>query len=181
MPRLKPDEVAAALGKPPRSPAQLANDARLRAKPKASISTEDLSGARSEIGISVSGDAEATHRQIEVESDMKVAETEGFMNGYVTVNVQMADDPNAAMFIHSGHNGIDQYIQRGVNQKIKLKFLYSLLAAKRTQYACSFGKDNSGNEFNRLDGRANTTHKIDIIDATPKMREAIVGWLQQPA
>jgi hypothetical protein len=140
-----------------------------------------LAGARTEIDIAARGEVEVTHSRIEVETSMAAVEDEAFMNEIVTIQVEQDDDPNAPTFIHSGHNGIDQYIQRGVPQKIKLKFLYSLLAAKRTQFACAFGKDNSGNEFNRMAGRTNTTHRVNVINATPKMRDAIVKWMSMPA
>jgi hypothetical protein len=182
MPRLKPQEVAAALPKPSRSPAQLANDARLRVgKPKAAVSTDDFSGARADVSISGAGKAEVERSQIEVVPSMIAAEDEAFMNEYVVIQLEQDDDPHAPLFVHSGHNGIDQYIQRGVQQKIRLKFLYSLLAAKRTQYACTFGKDNSGNEYNKLGGRTNTTHRVSVIEATPRMRDAIVKWMSLPA
>ncbi|MCR4339287.1 MAG: hypothetical protein NUW01_05285, partial [Gemmatimonadaceae bacterium] len=85
MPRLKPNEVAAAL-KPPRTPAQLANDARLRAravKPVARVRSEDFAGARTEANISATGKTEVKHRQIEVIPEAKAAKKiaeEAFMN-----------------------------------------------------------------------------------------------------
>jgi hypothetical protein len=58
------------------------------------------------------------------------------------------------VFVYLGHNGVSQYVKRGEPQTIKRKFLYSALAAKTVKFACAFGKDNSGNEFNRLNPRA---------------------------
>lgn len=151
---------------------------------KAEIRTEDLSGAQTEASITPTGKAEVEHRRIEVIPETKAAakiEDEIFMNEFVTIMLESDDDPNAPLFVHSGNGGVDQFIQRGVPQRIKRKFLYSLIAAKRTQFACSFGKDHSGNEFNRLAGRTNTTHRLSVLEDTPKGREAVVRWMQQPA
>ena len=96
--------------------------------------------------------------RVGVQAAKKIAE-EAFMNEYVVILIEADEDPDAATFVPSGHNGISQYIQRGVPQKIKRKFLYSLLAAKKTAQASQFGKDGSGKEFNRLTGRTSTTRR----------------------
>lgn len=155
-----------------------------RAARKAQVRTDDLSGARTEASIAATGAAEAQISRIEVIPEAmfrEKAEDEAFMNEYIVIQIEASEDPNAPTFIQSGHNGIDQYIQRGIPQKIKRKFLYSLVAGKRTQFACSFGKDGSGNEFNRLPGRTNTTHRLSIIEDTQRGRDAFVRWMQQPA
>lgn len=178
MPRLRSDEVAAALPRP-RSPKQLANDARMRARAK--IRSDDLDGAKTEINISTTGPTTATARQIEVIPETKVAKKaaeEAFMNEYVVVLIEPDDDPDAPVFLQSGHNGVDQYIQRGVPQRIKRRFLYSLIAGKKTQQASSFGKDGSGKEFNRLTGRTSTTHRIALIEDTTEGRKAFAQWMQ---
>ncbi len=167
----------------PRSAAQLANDERLRSGrspaihvPKGGISTRDAeSGQQENISISTSGKAEATSSGIEAIDARHMkdkAEQERFMNEPVTIFVESDDDPNSPVFLSCGHNGIDQYVQRGVEQTIKRRFLYSLLAAKRKQFACSFGKDGSGQEYNRLEGRSRPTHSLQIVrDDNPRGRE----------
>jgi len=184
MPRLKPHEVAAAT-KPSRTPKQLANDQRLRSlRRKPMISTKDLDGARSEAEISATGPASVRHSQIEVIPEAKMeakAKDAAFMNEYVTILIQGSEDPDAPIFVQSGHNGTDQYIQRGVPQRIKRKFLYSLIAAKKTAQASSFGKDGSGREFNRLTGRTSTTHRIDLLEDTQEGRKMFAQWMQQKA
>ncbi len=168
----------------PRSAAQLANDERLRGGrkgpaihvPKGGISTKDTEGGQKEnISISTSGGAEATSAGIDVIDAHRMkdmAAQEAFMNEAVTVFIEADDDPNAPVFVHCGHQGVDQYVQRGVEQTIKRRFLYSLLAAKRKQFACSFGKDGSGQEYNRLEGRSRPTHNLQIVrDDNPRGRE----------
>lgn len=185
MPRLNPQQVAEAVAqaKPSRSPAQLANDARLKAglnKPKAQIRSEDFAGARTETNISATGKTEATHRQIEVVSEARAAKKiaeEAFMNEYVVVMIEPDDDPDAPVFLPSGNGGDMQYIQRGVPQKIRRKFLYSLIAGKKTVQASQFGKDGSGKEFNRLTGRTSTTHRISLIEDTQDGRKAFAQWM----
>ena len=186
MPRLKPDEVAAAMTRP-RTPAQLANDARLRAtrgKPRARISTGDFDGAKTEVDISATGPTTAVHSRIEVipeaKAVRKIAEN-AFMNEMVTIMLQPDDNPDAPVFVHSGHNGDPQYVHRGIPQRIKRRFLYSLIAGKKTSQASHFGKDGSGKEFNRLTGRTSTTHRIDLLDDTPEGRKAFARWMQSPA
>lgn len=183
MPRLKPSEVAAALP-PSRTPKQLANDARLRAsrgKPRAKIRSDDLAGAKSETNISVTGPTTAETKRIEVIPESKAARKaaeEAFMNEYVTIMIEPDDNPDAPIFLQSGHNGVDQYIQRGVEQRIKRRFLYSLIAGKRTQQSSQFGKDGSGKEFNRLTGRTSTTHRIVLIEDSIEGRKAFAQWMQ---
>lgn len=183
MPRLSSAQVAAALP-PSRTPKQLANDERLRNKRKVAISTDDLTGAKSEVNISATGPLRVDHRNIEVVPASKFeqkAREESFMNQLVTVQIESSEDPDEPVWVHSGHNGTDQYIQRGIPQTIKLAFLYSLIAAKKTACTSSFGKDGTGKEFNKLIGRTSTTHRISVIEATPEARKRIAEWMQAPA
>lgn len=92
----------------------------------------------------------------------KAAEAK-FMEEKVIVEIEADDDPNAPVFVYSGHNGVTQYIERGKPQAIRRKYLYSLLTAKRVKFSCAFGKDGNGNEFNRLTPGAQTTHRIRLI------------------
>ena len=187
MPRLRPDEVAAALEKPSRTPAQLANDARLRAsrgKPRARITSEDVTGAKSETNISATGPLTVEHSSIEVVAASKMeakARELKFMNQIVTVQIESSEDPDEPVWVHSGNGGTDQYLQRGVPQQIKLMFLYSLIAAKKTAQTSSFGKDGTGKEFNKLLGRTSTTHRLSVIEASPEARKKIAEWMTLPA
>lgn len=86
-----------------------------------------------------------------------------FMEEKVLVEIEADDDPNAPVFVYSGHNGVMQYIERGKPQAIRRKYLYSLLMAKQVKMACAFGKDANGNEFNRLTPNGKTTHRVVLI------------------
>lgn len=148
------------------------------------MTSDDFAGARTEADISATGKAEVAHRQIEVIPEQRMrdkAADEAFMNQIVVIQVDSSDDPDEAVFIPTGHNGVEQYIQRGVPQAIKLRFLHSLIAGKVVAQASSFGKDGSGKEFNRLTGRTSTTHRYQVLEATPEIRKRIAEWSQQPA
>lgn len=117
---------------------------------------------------------------IEIVSTKDVAskvQMEKFMNEKVVVEVESdPEDENAPVFVYVGHNGVTQYIKRGEPQTIKRKFLYAALVAKRVKMACSFGKDGSGNEFNRLTPNASMTHRIHLVqDNNP---QGGMKWVQ---
>ncbi len=105
------------------------------------------------------------------------AQMERFMNEKVVVEVESdPEDENAPVFVYVGHNGVTQYIKRGEPQVIKRKFLYAALASKRVKMACAFGKDGSGNEFNRLTPSAAMTHRIHLVaDDNP---QGGMRWVQ---
>lgn len=125
-------------------------------------------------------DAEITADDIQViaAKDMNSAvNMEKFMNEKVVVQIE--DDPedeNAPVFVYVGHNGVTQYIHRGTEQVIKRKFLYAALVSKRVKMACAFGKDGTGNEFNRLTPSASMTHRIHLVrDDNP---QGGMKWVQ---
>lgn len=102
-----------------------------------------------------------------------------FMEDRVEVEIEMDDSPDSPIFVHLGHNGISQYVKRGEPQVVKRKYLYSALAAKTVRLACSFGKDASGNEFNRLSPSVNTTYRVRLLrDDNP---QGGMNWLRQVA
>ena len=107
------------------------------------------------------------------------AEVAKFMEDKLTVEVEADDDPNAPVFVYFGHNGVTQYIKRGEPQVVKRKFLYSAIAAKTVKFACAFGKDGSGNEYNRMTPSVKTTHRIRLIeDRNP---QGGMKWFQKMA
>lgn len=114
------------------------------------------------------------------EKDLVNAAAEArFMEDRITVEVEADDDPNSPVFVYFGHNGVTQYIKRGEPQVVKRKFLYSAIAAKTVKFACAFGKDGSGNEFNRMSANTKTTHRIRLIeDRNP---QGGMKWFQKVA
>lgn len=153
------------------------------AKPKSIINSSDV-----QAGVNL-GRAPEELREAGVEIDdiqivseqamrSKAAEA-SFMEEKVVVEIEADDDPNAPEFVYSGHQGVSQYIKRGIPQTVKRKYLYALLAAKRVKFACAFGKDGNGNEFNRMNGSGQTSHRIRLIsDNNP---EGGMKWFQAVA
>jgi hypothetical protein len=112
-------------------------------------------------------EAGITVDDIEVVTEKNMADavaTEKFMNEKVVVHIEAdPEDENAPVFVYTGHNGVSQYIKRGEDQTVKRKFLYSALMSKRVKFACAFGKDGSGNEYNRLTPNVSTTYRIHLV------------------
>lgn len=154
-----------------------------RGIPNAKISTDDLTRAAEERTLpEISGGVAINLDDIEViapKNMRSIAEQEAFMQQKVIVQIEPDEDPNSPVFIYTGHDGIVQYIKRGEPQSIKRKFLYSLIAAKRTQFASVFGKDMAGNEFNRLTGRTNTTYRLQVLDDSPEGLKEFARWMQE--
>ncbi len=169
----------------PRSAAQLANDERLRSRAPAIhvrkniTGPEDVDPPQTNINISTSGDAEAEIEVIAADKFRAKAEDEAFMNEMVEIEIESTDDPTEPLFVHTGHQGITQYIKRGTPQTIKRKFLYSIVAAKKASLVCAFGKDANGQEFNRLSGPSSPTLRVVVLNDTPRGREAYKAWMQQ--
>ena len=149
------------------------------------IGTDDIATQAASQTITEFGDGFAVTRDdieiVPANMAQSKAEEAKFMEEFVVINIQADDDPNAAEFLYSGHNGINQWIHRGTDQRIRRKYLYSLLSGKKTQYACSFGKDNSGNEFNRMSAKSNTTYRLNVVQDTPRGMKAFAEWMRNPA
>ena len=151
---------------------------------KAVITTDDVQAGQ-DLGATIPafGDgATVTRDDIEVipASRMETAaQEEKFMNEFVVINIMPDDDPNSPEFLYSGHQGITQWIHRGTDQRIRRKFLYALIAGKKTQYACSFGKDNSGNEYNRLNGKSSTTYRLSVVQDSQEGMRRFSEWMRE--
>lgn len=192
MPRISPkidvSEAAQAADKKPRTAAKLANDARLRRGPtiiaRKTHGPDDVKDEINErIDISTSGEANATRAGIDIVNPSRMlskAEDAKFMNEIVEIQIEADDDPHAPLFVHSAHNGESQYIKRGEPQKVKRRFLYSLIAAKQAKLVCAFGKDQNGQEFNKLSGPKRCTHRVIVINDTARGRQKYNEWMAQP-
>lgn len=191
MPRISPkidvSEAAQAADKKPRTAAQLANDARLRGPTIIARKTHGPDDVKHQPGesidISTTGEAEATRVGIDIIDPGKMlskAEDAKFMNEMVEIQIEADDDPHAPLYVHTAHNGDVQYIKRGEPQKVKRRFLYALIAAKQAKLVCSFGKDQNGQEFNKLSGPKRCTHRVIVINDTAKGRQMYNEWMAQP-
>lgn len=106
------------------------------------------------------------------------AADEKFMNERIVIHIEPGDQPGDPVFVELGHNGINQFVKRGEDQSVKRKFLYSALMAKRVSVNCSFGKDNSGNEFNRLTPSVSTTYRAHLV-SDPNLERGGPKWVQR--
>ena len=165
----------------------MANDARMRGESpefyvkKNLLGADDVDPPVETIGISTTGEAEATRIDIIQPERMHAkAEDERFMNELVEILIEASDDPNAPLFVETGHNGVQQYVQRGVPQTIKRRYLYSLCAAKQARMVCDFGRDAGGKEFNRLEGPKIGTHRVTVLNDTAAGRAKYTEWLRMP-
>jgi hypothetical protein len=68
-----------------------------------------------------------------------------FMEEYVTVLIPAGNNPDAEeQFVDVGNNGVRQFIQRGVEQRIKRKFVEVLARAKREKISTPEFTDATG-------------------------------------
>lgn len=108
--------------------------------------------------------------------DVKARE-EKFMNERVVIEIEPGTEANDPMYVELGHNGINQFVKRGEPQAVKRKFLYSALMAKKVAFNVAFGKDASGNEFNRATPAAKNTYATRLVsDPNP---EGGSKWVQR--
>lgn len=91
------------------------------------------------------------------------AEEAKFMEEKVLIEIDADDNPDAPHFVYCGHQGVSQWIERGKPQAVRRKYLYALLSSIQCRIACAFGKDGSGNEFNRLTPSGRHTHRVHIL------------------
>lgn len=140
--------------------------AQHRASP-ANLNTGDRQNGQDEVvNISTDGDATAMREPLVVLTGpdaMRKIETEAFMNEMVEVIVDQSQKEGAPLFIHSGHNGKDQYLMVGEPTKIRRTNLYSLLQARERKGKSDFGKDANGKEYNKLTFQATPTHSVRVL------------------
>ena len=131
---------------------------------KSIVSTGELEDNEAPPEINEMGGFEASDIDVISPAHLRsMAAQAAFMEEKVVVQIEDDDDPNSAVFIPSGHQGTFQYIKRGSPQTIKRKYLYSLIAAQRIKFACAFGKDQSGNDMNRMSGSGQSTYRVHLI------------------
>jgi hypothetical protein len=92
------------------------------------------------------------------------AREEKFMNERVVIRIEEGTQATDPVWVELGHNGVNQFVKRGTDQTVKRKFLYSALMAKRVTMNCTFGKDGSGNEFNRLTPAVSTCYRAMLVE-----------------
>lgn len=100
-----------------------------------------------------------------------------FMNEFIEIEIEAGTEAGDPMFVELGHNGINQFVKRGTVQRVRRKFLYSALMAKRVNVNCTFGKDGSGNEFNRTSPTVSTAYRARLV-TDPNNQQGGSKWVQ---
>ena len=197
MPRLKPNEVAAAT-KPSRSPAQLANDARLRSKKNEKIKSvapvviaKRLETDEQQIGQDGVREFDANNElpQVRTASPVEISGVkrrdgsfrgekwiadEAFANEFVTVMVHESTDKNANPFPEVSVNGRTQRFVRGHEQKVRRCYVEKLARLKLTTYGNLKTKDVDGEDVYRYPSHTGLVYPFNLVNPTARD----VQWLK---
>ena len=200
MPRLKPTEVAAAL-KPSRTPAQLANDARLRARKQKVQKIKNVApvvirpmveSQEQQIGQDgireFNKDNEIPHVKTESLIDISGARRKkggprgqqwlddmAFANEIVKVMVHESTDKIAHPFPEVNVNGRVQRFVRGHEQKVKRFFVEKLARLKLTAFDNVKTKDVDGEDVYRYPTHTGLVYPFTVIEDSEKGKQ----WLKQ--
>lgn len=192
MPRLKPNEVAAAV-KPSRTPAQLANDARLRARKKVAPvvirkMTESQEQQVGQDGVREFNDNNElpqlkTASALDIQGakrgkggprGQKWLDDMAFANEEVTVMVHESTDKMANPFPEVWVNGRVQRFVRGNEQKVRRCFVEKLARLKKTTYDSLKTKDVDGEDVYRYPQHTALEFPFVVIGDSEKGKQ----WLK---
>lgn len=198
MPRLKPNEVAAAT-KPLRSPAQLANDARLRsrktkeAKNTPVVLRKMVESQEQKVGQDgvreFNKDNELPHVQVEPpERRGKNGESQGvrgqrwmddmaFANEMVTVLIHESTDKLAHPFPEVTVNGRTQRFVRGHEQQVRRCYVEKLARLKLTTFDNVKTKDVDGEDVYRYPTHTGLVYPFVVIGDSEKGKQWLKGVL----
>ena len=199
MPRLKSQEVAAAL-KPSRSPAQLANDARLRSKKNKTKEAKNVpvvirkmtesqeqpigqDGVREfnkdnvlpHVPVSSPVDIEGTKRKKGGPRGQKWLDDMAFANETITVMVHESTDKLAHPFPEVNVNGRVQRFVRGHEQQVKRYMVEKLARLKLTTFDNVKTKDVDGEDVYRYPTHTGLVYPFTVIGDSEKGKV----WLKQ--
>lgn len=106
---------------------------------------------------------------IKVESGLNkdYADQLAFMEEVVDVVVHESTDQNAEAIVDVYCNGVPQRFIRGVNQKVKRKFVEILANARQTSLKTKVHQD-SENVYNRIDKHTALRYPFSMQDPNPK-------------
>lgn len=99
-----------------------------------------------------------------------------FMEDPVTVLIPKGNDPDAEeQFIDVGCNGVRQFIERGVEQVVKRKFVEVLARAKREKISTPEFIDATGARATKLVRTPSLIHNFQVTEDTQEGR----AWLRR--
>ena len=193
MPRLKPNEVAAAT-KPSRTPAQLANDERLRNRKKVApvVVRKMTESQEQQVGQDGVREFDKNNElpQLNAASPIDIAgksrskggprgqkwlDDMAFANEVVTVIVHESTDKLAHPFPEVWVNGRVQRFVRGHEQQVKRCFVEKLARLKKTTYDSLKTKDVDGEDVYRYPAHTALEYPFVLVNPTQKDTE----WLKR--
>jgi hypothetical protein len=198
MPRLTPPQVAAAT-KPLRTPAQLANDARLKSRRqrvapvvirKMTESQEQQVGQDGvrefnkdnelpHVGVDSPIDISGTKRKKGGPRDQKWLDAMAFANEYVTVMIHESTDKTAHPFPEVSVNGRTQRFVRGHEQKVRRYFVEKLARLKLTTYDNVKQKDVDGEDVYRYPTHTGLVYPFALVNPTARDTAWLKGILAE--
>jgi hypothetical protein len=148
--------------------------------PNKTIETEEQSLAQSRpLDVPVDGSLDGL---IRVDQEIVVADSPAlddyaaqlaFMEEYVEITVHESTDANAEPIVDVYCNGMPQRFIRGVQQKVKRKYVEVLANARQTSIKTNVRNDGD-NVYNRIDKHTALRYPFSMNDSNPKGR----AWLQ---
>jgi hypothetical protein len=179
MPRHKAPEAK------PRSPAQLANDARLRTRgPKTKMDAMNVGPKTGMAQMAVGGDpkAEPKIEQTTVETvtdgvlaKQKKLEIEAFMNEPVTIRIHTTSEKNAEPVFPIRVNGREEFFARGQTKTVARRFVYGLAMARPTSYRNEEYRTADGSQSYRWPSSTGLRYGFEVVQDTPKG----IAWLNE--
>ena len=141
--------------------------AKTPARRKATVSktvevNDDGLGAPRIIGQSEIGDPGPIEKVTENDF-VKAAKLEAFMNDVLTVLVHESQEEGALEYVVPQVNGVNQPIRRGVNSKVKRKYIEALARCRTTRYVQKV-QDASKPENIQMVERTTMTYPFAILD-----------------
>ena len=104
-----------------------------------------------------------------------LAQDEQFMNEILTVTVHPVSDENAPPYVILNVNGVSQPIARGIEQKVKRKFVEVLARMKETKYTQI--QNNVADPSDRsLIGRSGLCYPFEVVSDPNRKGRA---WLSK--
>lgn len=152
--------------------------------PNKTIETEEQSIAQSRpLDVPVEGSLDGLVR---VDQEIVIADSPqlddyaaqlAFMEEYVDVVVHESTDPNAEPIVDVYCNGTPQRFIRGVNQKVKRKFVEILANARQTSIKTNV-RNEGDNVYNRIDKHTALRYPFAMQDPNPKGQAWLKALLQ---
>lgn len=125
--------------------------------------------------------------QIEIETvsasrDFRqLASDEDFMNEFVVVHVHATTDENQAPHVIVNCNGVNQPIIRGVDTRVRRKYVEILARMKETKYTQQTRNPAAPDQIDMI-ARSGLSYPFDVIsDANPRGRAWLQNVMAEPA